>query len=335
MISSYFEDVIDDEPLKLRECKNRFFNGSNIFGDGFYISQDEAQRLVRLEENYRQVIYPIMNGKEITSSPTQKPTRTVINFFDWSFEAASKFSEAFRIIENRVKPGREQIPRDTPINRHYHDHWWQYGVAGATLYRQLRNIDWCFALAAPSKYLAIARLPSTVVFTHAVRVFATDRWDLFAVVQSALHEVWGRKYSGALKQDLRYSPSNCFDNFPFPEGLWQTANPSLTEIGERYHEHRRRIMLDLWLGLTDTYNLFHARNLTPSIVAKVTKRVAEESESGYGGILELRRLHRELDNAVRDAYGWNDLNLEHDFHEVETLPENDRVRYTISPAARK
>ena len=42
-----------------------------------------------------------------------------------------------------------------------------------------------------------------------------------------------------------------------------------------------------------------------------------------------------LDLAVRDAYGWQDLDLEHDFHEVETLPENDRVRYTISPAARR
>ena len=49
----------------------------------------------------------------------------------------------------------------------------------------------------------------------------------------------------------------------------------------------------------------------------------------------MRRLHRELDLAVRDAYGWQDLDLGHDFHEVETLPENDRVRYTIRPAARK
>jgi hypothetical protein len=46
-------------------------------------------------------------------------------------------------------------------------------------------------------------------------------------------------------------------------------------------------------------------------------------------------LHVALDIAVRDAYGWTDLNLGHDFVEVETLPENDRVRYTISPAARK
>lgn len=55
----------------------------------------------------------------------------------------------------------------------------------------------------------------------------------------------------------------------------------------------------------------------------------------YQGILELRRLHRQLDESIRDAYGWTTLDLGHDFHEVETLPENDRVRYTISPAARK
>ncbi len=43
----------------------------------------------------------------------------------------------------------------------------------------------------------------------------------------------------------------------------------------------------------------------------------------------------ELDIAVRDAYGWQNLDLEHDFHEVETLPEHDRVRYTISLATRR
>jgi len=35
------------------------------------------------------------------------------------------------------------------------------------------------------------------------------------------------------------------------------------------------------------------------------------------------------------AYGWEDINLAHDFYEVDYLPENDRVRYTISPDARK
>ncbi|MBI2503299.1 MAG: hypothetical protein HYW07_08705 [Candidatus Latescibacteria bacterium] len=36
------------------------------------------------------------------------------------------------------------------------------------------------------------------------------------------------------------------------------------------------------------------------------------------------------------AYGWaGAVALGHGFHELETLPENDRVRYTISPEARK
>jgi hypothetical protein len=61
----------------------------------------------------------------------------------------------------------------------------------------------------------------------------------------------------------------------------------------------------------------------------------EEAGAGYAGLIELRRLHVELNNAIRAAYGWHDLDLGHDFHEIETLPENDRVRYTLSHEARK
>ena len=56
----------------------------------------------------------------------------------------------------------------------------------------------------------------------------------------------------------------------------------------------------------------------------------------------LRNLHREMDEAVLRAYGWHKetgdgppVHLGHDYHEVDYLPENDRIRYTISPTARK
>ncbi|MBU4129106.1 hypothetical protein KJ582_03215 [bacterium] len=42
-----------------------------------------------------------------------------------------------------------------------------------------------------------------------------------------------------------------------------------------------------------------------------------------------------MDETVLNAYGWEDINLAHNFYEVDYLPENDRVRYTISPDARK
>lgn len=49
-----------------------------------------------------------------------------------------------------------------------------------------------------------------------------------------------------------------------------------------------------------------------------------------------------MDEAVLEAYGWHidskagkALDLKHDFYEVEYLPENDRVRYTIPEDIRK
>jgi hypothetical protein len=70
-------------------------------------------------------------------------------------------------------------------------------------------------------------------------------------------------------------------------------------------------MLDRWEGLTATYNRVH--------------NPKEEAAD----IVELRRLHVELDNAVATAYGWQDLVLDHDFWETR-----QGTRFTIGPDAR-
>lgn len=70
------------------------------------------------------------------------------------------------------------------------------------------------------------------------------------------------------------------------------------------------------VGLTKLFNRFHS-----------------ESEHALH-FEELRALQSEVDTAVARAYGWDDLELKHDFHEVPYLPEKDRVRFTISESAR-
>jgi hypothetical protein len=101
-------------------------------------------------------------------------------------------------------------------------------------------------------------------------------------------------------------------------------------------------MHKLWLGLTDIYNLFHHTKLSPEIIAKVSKKDVPIAESGYADILHLRQLHVQLDQAVLAAYCWHEpgesgpaIVLRHDYYEVDYLPENDRVRYTIHPDARR
>ncbi len=330
-ISPFFESYRDEgEPLSLNENQKKSFVGSEWAGDGFLLTGEQASRILSADPASKAVVLPILNGDEINNSPTLEPTRFALYFADWPLNRAATFSGAMDWIERNVRPYRE-----THIEKPLRENWWIFKRPTLELYDAIRSLARCFVISRTTKHLMFVEAPKSIVFSKALAVFTTDRWDHFAVVQSTIHEVWARKYSGALKQDLRYSPSKCFETFAFPEGLWQTANHTLATLGERYHEHRKSMMLCLWLGLTDIYNLFHARDLTPAKVAKVSKKSAEESERGYQGLLELRRLHTELDLAIRDAYNWQNLPLEHGFYEVETLAENDRVRYTISPAARK
>lgn len=330
-ISAYFEGEVDaGKPLMLRENAKKVYQGAIFLGDGFLLSREEEQRLVEINARNQEVIFATINGDELNNQPHLQAKRSVINFHDWTKERAKEYSEPFDIVEQKVKPDRLQ-QRD----KGGREYWWRLLRPRIELFSVISDLERCFVATATTKYLNFSALPVNYVFTHALYVFTTDRWDLYAVVQSTIHEVWARKYSGALETRLRYSPSDCFETFPFLEGLWQTNNNLLAEIGEQYHEFRRTLMIELWLGLTDIYNLFHTRELTPEKVAKVSKKSQDIAEKGYRGILILRNLHKQLDEAIRNAYGWSDLDLGHDFHEVETLPENDRVRYTISPAARK
>jgi hypothetical protein len=101
-----------------------------------------------------------------------------------------------------------------------------------------------------------------------------------------------------MRDDLRYTPSDCFETFPFPTALLDSfANDpaheatcqGLDAIGERYHQFRAELMVGNNEGLTSTYNRFHDPAETSS------------------GLLELRRLHGEMDQSVLNAYGWSDV----------------------------
>jgi hypothetical protein len=330
-ISAFLDDeCFSGEPKILSENAEFIMVGSEWGGSYFLVESELAERIIATDRRSQSVVMPVINGDELNNSPSQAPDRYIVYFANRSEEESRKSGAAFELLSNQLE---QSSFREREAKKR--SNWWQFRRSTTEMYSRLRALSRCFLIARTTKYFNLTCAKTDIIFSEATKVFLTDRWDLYAVVQSTIHEVWARKYSGALKQDLRYSPSKCFDTFPFPAGQWQIPKPEIATIGERYHEHRRTTMLQLWLGLTAIYNLLHTRDLTPEMVAKVSGKPTAEAESGHRAILQLRDLHRELDQAVLAAYGWTDLDLGHDFHEVETLPENDRVRYTISPAARK
>lgn len=335
-ISARFEDYADaGNPKSLTENEARVFEGVKFGGDGFLLTHAEAEALKTRDRRLAEVILPAMNGQELNNEPEQAPRRQIINFFDWPLEKAETFGEAFERVRQLVKPVRDEDNRDL-----YRERWWQYMEPRREMTRQLRELSHCLVNAVTTKHLSFSRLPASRVFLNTIDVFASDRWRDFAVMQCTLHEVWARKYSGALKKDLRYSPTDCFATFPFPRN--PASESALEAIGEAYHEHRRELMRDLWLGLTDLYNLFHRPDLAPEHIAKVATESRIPAGEGFSRLQRLRALHAQLDQTVLAAYGWDRpgdfgpaLELRHDFYPLDFLPENDRTRLTLHPESRR
>ena len=138
-----------------------------------------------------------------------------------------------------------------------------------------------------SPHLSFARTTAKAVFANSLEVFSISAPPDFAMLQSRPHEIWARFFSSSMKDDLRYAPTDCFENFPFPENYHN--NPDLEVAGQAYHDHRAQLMIASNKGLTPTYNRFH------------------DSYDDDPEIHRLRELHSEMDRTVLRAYGWDDL----------------------------
>ena len=282
-INSYLSD---EEPLgdphKLVENANRSFIGSFIYGMGFVTEPDEALTLVEINPNNSDVLFPFLNGKDLNNRPDQSPSRWVINFFDWSLEKTQHYSDCLQLIEERVKSERLSKAKDVASYP-----WWQHWRPRLDLYRAIAKLERVLVHTAHTKTHAFTFAPADQVFSHALVVFAYDENAYYAILQSSLHEYWAWEYASTMKTDRRYTPSSCYETFPFPRPT-EEQTAALENIGEHYHEHRRQLMLLMNLGLTKTYNLFHIPSLSVEAVAKASKQDKDTAELALDALHDLR-----------------------------------------------
>ena len=304
--------LVTGTPRRLRCNQGRSFQGSVVLGMGFMMEPEEAQRLIDNEPENKAVLFPYLNGEDLNSRPDHSPTRWVINFFDWPLNrdtapvgyegpVAEDYPACLEIVELKVKPERMKNNRKARRER-----WWQFAEKAAGLYQAIQNSQSVMVRARVAERHSIAVVPKGWVYDSQVVVF-TDA--PFAVLQSTIHETWVRSHASSMRTDLRYTPSDCYETFPFP----LSQSPSkLVALGEAYQKHRRLMMLARQEGLTKTYNRFH------------------DPDDDGSDIQHLRALHVEMDKAVAVAYCWTDLDLGHGFHETK-----QGLRFTISEAARR
>jgi hypothetical protein len=331
--------------------------------------------LTKIQPRIKGVNLPGIGGQfrrntHLNTNPNQEPSRFVIDFKDLTEETAREYVDVFNILEEKVKP--ERWKKKSEENYPYWFHW----RPRKELYEKLNGLKFYFLTALTGKNLAFTKSEQQLVISHAAGAILFESFACFPFIQSTFHEQWAWKYCSSMGISLRYTPSDGFQTFPFPQNLSQNHEQKLENIGETYHEHRRQLMLGMQLGLTKTYNAFHSEQITVNnekwgaLLAELDggKSLQQVDIKAYNfdkeslnlikhflkgeptislrkaveGIEQLRSLHVQMDEAVLDAYGWAfdsaqapAIKLRHNFYEVDYLPENDRIRYTIHPDARK
>jgi len=343
-ITPYLDDAETlGNPFPLKQNESKSFQGSIVLGKGFVLEPNEAEVLIKKDPKNKDVLFPYLTGDDLNNSPDQSPSRWVINFFDWELERVNLYPDCIEIIERLVKPERILMKGDRGAK-----YWWQFLRSRNELYRKVEGKERTFVINRYTKTVAWAAYQPKIVYSDSTVVTTFSSFEIFAYLSSSIHDYWAWKNSSTMGTGtLRYAINEAFETFSFPQKISTNQKLQLESIGEAYHEHRKQLMLGMQLGLTKTYNLFHSNAITAQSINDKDKQVAHlqkhlektantiSFDEATQGILKLRELHVQMDAAVLDAYGWNDIEMKHDFQDVDYLPENDRVRFTIHPDARK
>ena len=112
-------------------------------------------------------------------------------------------------------------------------------------------------ISLTTSHIQFAFQPRERVFGHTfLIVFPLPSHAAFGALQSRPHEIWARFFGSSLEGSTpQYTPSDCFETFPFPDG-WET-DPALEAAGQAYYDFRANLMVHNDEGLTKTYNRFH------------------------------------------------------------------------------
>ena len=221
---------------------------------------------------------------------------------DYPGPVAGDWPELVGIVEERVRPERAKLG-DNGDARRRKEKWWLWGRYTPALFAAIDGLEQVLVISRVGQHGAFAFLPNGMVFAESTIVFPFSTHAAFCALQSRPHEIWARFLGSSMKDDLRYTPSDCFETFPFPDG-WNT-HPDLERAGTDYYQYRADLMIRHDQGLTRTYNRFHNPDETDPEITK------------------LRDLHAAMDRTVFDAYGWTDTPTDCEFLLDYEIDEED------------
>ena len=258
---------------RLIENANISFMGATKVGP-FEITEEVAQEMLRQPNPHGKpnsdVVKRWMIGRDINQ---RSRNMWIIDFgVNMPESDAALYETPFEYVVAHVKPDRIQNRR-----RRYAELWWIHAEARPGMRRALAGLSRYIGTSMVSRHRIFSYIDGDVLPDATVIVFARDDDYFFGVLHSRIHEVWASALGTQLEDRPRYTPTTCFETFPFPEPD-EAQRAAIADAARLLNELReQRLKGDAKMTLTNLYNQ------RPAWLANA---------------------HTTLDAAVAAAYGW-------------------------------
>jgi hypothetical protein len=202
-----------------------------------------------------------------------------------SQEEAALYEMPFEYVKKHILPIRARRRDD------YRGAWWQYARPRPEMREALRGKTRFVVTPELSKYRIFVWVEPTTLCNQQTLVFAREDDYFFGVLHSRAQQVWALALGTQLESRPRYTPTTCFETFPFPQPTPQ-QKAAIAAAAEELNRLREG-----WLN--------------PAPVAGLGLSEAELKKRTLTNLYNQRptwlaNAHAALDAAVFEAYGWPD-----------------------------
>jgi hypothetical protein len=273
------------------------FQGMNLVGKGFRLSPQEVQLLGYRLDALPEVIKPHRNARDMMQGGEDC---YVIDLFGLTAEEArEQRATLYQWLLDRVKPERDHNTRESRRRN-----WWLFGEPVGKLRAAWRGLPRVILTPETSKHRLFEFQSLPFCPDHKLYAVCCDEAFVLGVLSSSLHAIWALRSGGTLEDRPTWTNTTCFMPFAFPVPSAEQRS-TIAKLAENIDAHRKRIRAQHPdLTLTGIYNVLEKLRSGEPLTAK------ERLIHDHGLVSVLRDLHDDLDRAVFDAYGWNDLAAE-------------------------
>ena len=215
-INANLTTATDVTEAKLLKANHRAcFQGSQKIGS-FDIEDELAKAMLNESGNPNglpnsDVLIPCWNGIDLAR---RSRNNWIIDFgLTAPIETASQYAAPFQHVLGHVKPERDKNNRDVRrIN------WWRHGDGQPAMRAAVHNLERYIATPEVTKHRIFAWLHGVILPDKKLMVVARADNYSFGVLHSHIHELWALAQCTwhGIGNDPRYTPTTCFETFPFP-----------------------------------------------------------------------------------------------------------------------